>query len=453
MPAVTTKSLANLEPFQALQVAVEWHRDGRVQAAAEVYRRVLALDASQVDALHFLGLALHQMGQSDEGISSVRKALELDPRCLPAMNNLGNMLEETGCLRDAEITFRHLVELTPPPGSAGALNNLGVVLRRLGRLDEAVSAYQQAVHLEPRHAEAWHNLGNALKRLGKVEESLSAYREAIQLRPYDAKSYLSLGRMLYAVGRPKDAVAVYEAWLASEPGNPVATHMVAGLTGREVPERASKAFVTATFDSFSDSFDEVLAGLDYRAPALVSDVVKSAAGSGAGWGSILDAGCGTGLCGPLLRSLAKTLTGVDLSSRMLAHARDRGVYDELVESELEDFLWGHPGAFDVVASTDTLCYFGDLRSVLAAAEYALRAGGVFVFTVEQAEPEPPGGYRIEAHGRYCHGMEYVTGAMVAAGFAGITLERAVLRSEAGKPVAGLVASGKRKRAGQSFGNN
>jgi predicted TPR repeat methyltransferase len=453
LPDVATGDLASLEPFQALQVAVKWHRAGRVQAAAEVYRRVLELDAFQVDALHFLGLALHQLGRSEEGISSIRRALELDPCCLPAINNLGNVLEEAGRLTDAELTFRHLVELAPPPGSASALNNLGVVLGRLGRLDEAVPAYQQAVHLEPRHAEAWHNLGNALKRLGKVEESLSAYREAIQLRPYDAKSYLSLGRMLYAVGRPKDAVAVYQAWLASEPGNPVATHMVAGLTGREVPERASKAFVTATFDSFSDTFDEVLAGLDYRAPALVSDVVKSAAGSGAGWGSILDAGCGTGLCGPLLRSFATSLTGVDLSPRMLAHARGRGVYDELVEAELEDYLRDHQGVFDVVASADTLCYFGDLRSVLVAAEGALRAGGLFVFTVEQAEQEPPNGYRIEAHGRYCHGMEYVTGAMVAAGFAGITLERAVLRSEAGKRVAGLVVSGKKKRGGQSFGNS
>jgi predicted TPR repeat methyltransferase len=135
---------------------------------------------------------------------------------------------------------------------------------------------------------------------------------------------------------------------------------------------------------------------------------------------------------------------------MLARARSRGVYDELVESEMEGFLRGRRDAFDVVASADTLCYFGDLRSVMAAAEGALLPGGQFVFTVEHAEVEPPSGYRIEAHGRYCHGFDYVTETLAAAGFVGITLERAVLRSEAGKPVAGLVVSGKRRRTVQAM---
>ena len=37
---------------------------------------------------------------------------------------------------------------------------------------------------------------------------------------------------------------------------------------------------------------------------------------------ILDAGCGTGLCGPLLRPLAARLVGVDLSEKMVELARD-----------------------------------------------------------------------------------------------------------------------------------
>lgn len=60
---------------EALLLAMEWHRDGRVQAAAEVYRRVLASSGDQVDALQFLGVALHQLGQSDEGVASIRRAL------------------------------------------------------------------------------------------------------------------------------------------------------------------------------------------------------------------------------------------------------------------------------------------------------------------------------------------------------------------------------------------
>ena len=53
---------------------------------------------------------------------------------------------------------------------------------------------------------------------------------------------------------------------------------------------------------------------------------------------MLDAGCGTGLCGPLIAPYARRLVGVDLSERMLAQARARDVYDELVKGELTAYL-------------------------------------------------------------------------------------------------------------------
>ena len=98
---------------------------------------------------------------------------------------------------------------------------------------------------------------------------------------------------------------------------------------------------------------------------------------------VLDAGCGTGLCGPLVAPYARRLVGVDLSEGMLARARARNVYDELVRRELTAYLHDCTGAFDVIVSADTLVYFGPLEEVLAAAGNALRAGGVLIFTVEE----------------------------------------------------------------------
>ncbi|MCX4239251.1 class I SAM-dependent DNA methyltransferase [Paraliomyxa miuraensis] len=60
---------------------------------------------------------------------------------------------------------------------------------------------------------------------------------------------------------------------------------------------------------------------------------------------VLDAGCGTGLCAPLLRPLARTLVGVDLSGKMLDQARRRGGYDELIEAELTEMLDAHAARY------------------------------------------------------------------------------------------------------------
>ena len=118
---------------------------------------------------------------------------------------------------------------------------------------------------------------------------------------------------------------------------------------------------------------------------------------------VLDAGCGTGLCGPLVAPYARRLVGVDLSEAMLARARARNVYDELVKRELTAYLRDSPGSFDVIVSADTLVYFGPLEEVAAAAANALRPGGVLVFTVEELSgAASDAGYSLSPNGRYRH---------------------------------------------------
>jgi predicted TPR repeat methyltransferase len=161
---------------------------------------------------------------------------------------------------------------------------------------------------------------------------------------------------------------------------------------------------------------------------------------------VLDAGCGTGLCGALVAPYARRLVGVDLSERMLDQARARNVYDELLRHELTAYLRGFTGAFYVIVSADTLVYFGPLEEVLAAAENALRAGGRVVFTVEELPVDGDGpGYEITPNGRYRHALAYVERVLAAAGLQP-EIVPAELRLEAGDPVPGLVVRGTRLAA-------
>ncbi|RNC70120.1 MAG: tetratricopeptide repeat protein [Desulfuromonadales bacterium] len=422
---------------EAMQLALGWHREGRVRTAAEVYRRILAHNPDHADALHFLGIALHQLGQSANGAALLRRALELVPDYAEASNNLGNILKETGDLAGAEEAYRRALEFCPD--NTDTLNNLGVVLKERGLLDDAVTTFEQALALDPRHADLWHNLGNTLKKLGRTDEALTAYRQAIILKPYHTEAYRNLGRMLYIAGRSTEAAEVYRQWLVRDPDNPVARHLLAACSREEIPERASDAYVAATFDTFATSFDDVMARLNYRAPALALDAVRHVCGEPAGTLSVLDAGCGTGMCGPLLRPYAARLTGVDLSCGMLDRAGGRGVYDDLVQTELTAYLARQARRFDLIISVDTLCYFGELGAVVAAAAGALRQGGWFVFTLEAGEDNGVEGYALQPHGRYNHAAGYVRRVLGEAGLHVMSLGRDFLRSEGGQTVEGLVA--------------
>jgi predicted TPR repeat methyltransferase len=143
------------------------------------------------------------------------------------------------------------------------------------------------------------------------------------------------------------------------------------------------------------------------------------------------------LCGPLIATYARRLVGVDLSERMLAQARARDVYDELVKGELTAYLGERAETFDVIVSADTLVYFGPLEEVVARAAQALRPGGSLVCTLEEsADP----GYSLSLNGRYRHAREYVERTLTAAGLEP-EIVAAELRLEAGDPVAGLVVRG------------
>jgi predicted TPR repeat methyltransferase len=213
--------------------------------------------------------------------------------------------------------------------------------------------------------------------------------------------------------------------------------MLAACSGRDMPVRASNDFVERTFDSFAASFESKLARLHYRAPALVGAMLDDSGLERAKRLDVLDAGCGTGLCGSLIAPYARHLTGVDLSNGMLAHAREKQVYDELLQAELTGFLRDHPDAFDVIVSADTLVYFGALDEVVGAAARALRSGGLLIFTLEEAVAADVAEFHLEMHGRYTHAQAYVERLLTAGGLTP-EMAHAELRMESGVPVAGLV---------------
>jgi predicted TPR repeat methyltransferase len=427
---------------EALALAMKLHFGGNADAAEEICRRILAAAPEHPDALHFLGLSRYQRGEHRVGMDLLGRALAAAPDHADARNNLGNMFLEHDRLDDAEQTYRRVLALRPEHASAHA--NLGLVLFRKRDLVGAEASLRQAIRLDPKNGEAYHNLGSVLSDAGRDDEALGALQHALALRPYDGGSYRRVGAALSTLGRLDDAAAIYKRWLELDPNDPVAEHMLRACSGQEPPARVSDAFVRSTFDKFATSFDEVLHKLDYRAPALVLQAVSAALGSAPAANlDVLDAGAGTGLCGPGLRAYARRLVAVDLSPAMLAKAAERGVYDQLDADELVRYMAARPAAFDVIVSADTLVYFGDLAEALRAACLSLRSGGLVVFTVEHATDDPVQGYRLNPHGRYSHGRGYVERTLADAGFESIALEPAHLRREHRVPVDGLVVTARR----------
>ena len=328
-----------------------------------------------------------------------------------------------------------------------ALIELGGLLSEQNRDREAADVYRQALTLHPEHSIALLKLGSLLHSYPAFrDEAIALLARVLSLDATVTDAYRPLAWSLAQSDRSSDAISVLRKWCAAAPDDPAATHLLAAYSGEAVPERASDAFVQQTFDRAADQFDVYMRNtLQYRAPELLAEHLGSLLPKAAHASlDVLDIGCGTGLSAPLLRPWARRLVGVDLSSGMLAKAREGGRYDVLDAAELTAYLrhcHRRSEGFDVLFGADTLIYFGSLEAVFARAFAALRGGGWLAFSLEQIAQqsvERTHHYVLTRSGRYQHSARYVREALKNAGYLEPHMNAARIRSESNEPEVGLV---------------
>ncbi len=444
--------------------AMTQHRQGNLIQAQVFYQRVLDAQPEHPETLNFMGILMQQRGQSTQAEQFIRRAIRSAPDYAAAYTNLGNVLIVQKRYEDAIAAYRQASIYRAD--EVEACVNMGAVLRGLGRLPEALEAYRQASERRPASAEIHHRLGLVLAELERFEEAIAAQEAALRCDAGHEEAIEQLGGLLHRMGRSEDARMVLgnavfqlgdskvalnllQFWLRLMPDDPIAQHRLAAWFGQDqAPARASDAYVTYLFDRYAEGFDQHLVQeLKYQGPAVIADRLAEVLGVPAARLDVLDAGCGTGLCAPLLRPYARHLAGVDLSPRMLDKAREGGSYDELVTAELTAFLAARPQTYDLIVSADTLVYFGALETVFAAAAAALRPDGWLAFTVEAATGDvPPGGFRINHSGRYSHAAEYARQALADAGLEIRLMATAALRRECDRPMEGYVVLARRPAA-------
>jgi predicted TPR repeat methyltransferase len=385
---------------RTIQEAMELHQRGRLAEAEAIYLELLRAQPQHADALHYLGVLRLRLGHRDHALELLRRSLELAPRNADAWGNLGNIWLAGQDFARAE------------------------------------TAYLRATELKPEFVAAWFNLANLYRRMKRREDAVRCYRRVLELNPRFPGAYEKVALLLQRLGRTDLAGDAFRRWFEVEPDNPIARHMAAAYSQENTPARADDAFVVTMFDRFAENFDEALTALNYSAPSLLAAALSEVIPFGEQSLVVLDAGCGTGWSGPLLRSSARRLVGVDLSAGMLAKARQRDVYDELHEAELVAFMRAYPGEYDVIFASDTLNYFGVLDDAMAAAASALKSGGTLAASFEAAAPDSADRFRLHGHGRYSHSVGYLRQVIAASGLDLLQLEPGVLRKEAGLDVPG-----------------
>ncbi len=422
---------------EKLQEAISAHQNGKFAEAQDAYIEVLTADPDNADGLHFLGVLHFEAGAAENAVKLIEKSLTQAPRNAAAHNNLANILKISGDDNGALISYVRAIELEPRHKEAW--KNISLLLHGAKHNDELLPVLGEIVRLDPDNPNAWHNYGLSLMFAGRREEAADALETCLQFGADIWNDPVWHARVLCALGRREKAIEHLEKVVEAVPENEIARYQLSAVRGDDL-QRAPESYVKSHFDTFSDSFDEVLERLDYKAPELVAQQVALLAATRSDpFEDVVDLGCGTGLCGPLIREHCGTLSGIDLSTGMLNKAATLKVYDFLVEGELVAFLNSKlPTQFDLAVCVDTLCYLGDLQPFMHALEKALKPGASMIASVEHLDDQKGPDFRVDSTGRYAHSPDYLRRSSEAAGMTFVKADTAVLRHELGENVQGLI---------------
>lgn len=448
----------------ALPLAVLLQQGGRHAEALALLEPLAAANPGHAGLAANLSVALRHAGRHGEALRFAQQAVRLAPREAAAWNALGLAALETDEASEALAAFEAGLRLAP--GHPAFVLHRAHALARLGRGEEALAGYRAVLDAAPDLVDAWRGLARLQARLGDAAGALASRERALALapddpevqlehaaallpgdaaaaaarlreflaaHPGDAQAWTWLGRAELRRGDAAAAREAFERAVALDPGDAVAAHYRAALAGT-LPEAVEAEYVRGLFDDFADRFDATLVGrLAYRTPGLLAAFLAEEGGVAR---EVLDLGCGTGLMAAELAAPDRAIDGVDLSSRMLAQARAKGLYRSLHEAELGAFLASAEQQWDWIVAADVFVYMAELGPVLAAMRLRLRPGGCLAFSIEASS-----GARVElpaATGRYRHDPQAVAAALVEAGFRDIRQREVELRREMGEAVAGVL---------------
>ncbi len=336
---------------------------------------------------------------------------------------------------EAVILLRVLVE----QGRGGLLlrSHLVRALIAAGDSAAALDTARQSASLYPGVAVAAVTLGEALLAAGHLPTAIGEFQRALRLDPSLSEARLRLGEAWLEAGEAQKALEAFDAVEDAETAPHLADRIAEASAMQERP-RSDPRYVRHLFDQFSSDYDERMLGqLGYGAPAILRSLADLVIPDRSRRYSILDLGCGTGLAGAAFKDIASTLDGVDLSPAMIAKARSRDIYRELIIADLESALVGVDCEYDLLLAADTLVYLGDLAKAFEGARRRLRPGGTFLFTAEKKAGD---GFELGPKRRWRHSETYLRREASRARFEITGFLDCHPRTEAGVPVDGYAVA-------------
>lgn len=385
------------------QLAHVYFKKEKYDKAAEHYKKRLTLEPKHTSTLLGLGACLVKQGHFEAGIKRLKQCIQYQGHYTEVYENL---LAAYRALGDDRSALKYALWLYQTAPNLENRFQLGLVYMMIDQHSEALDHFRAILRETPNHLNAHMNMGTIYLKQRVYAKAILHYQKAYQLDPSNQQL-------------------------------PYVLHALKQTPNKALPTRAPVAYIKPLFDQYAPYFEQhLMEYLHYTVPKRIGTMVseqimptfleKKL--------RILDLGCGTGLCGESLVAYAECLTGVDVSEKMLARAKQKKIYHQLVIDDILCFL-AQKGDWHLLIAGDTLPYFGDLNLIFKKSRKVIQEKGFFVFTIEKTSEKM---YQLQQTARYAHHPTYIEQLADRYQWSTVACEDIVCREQHQKPIQGYL---------------
>lgn len=191
---------------EAVGRAAHLFQSGRCTLAEEMYRQVLRVDSSNLDAINMLPLVVASNGRAEEAEILAKEAVHRSPRNFQLYNNLGMILGTLNKHDEAIICFIKATDLQPE--ASFVFSNMALEYKRVGNHALALRTFENAIKNGCEHA--YFNYGAYLDEIGKQDQAIKYYEEAVKINPEFAVAHYNLASDYLLLGNFEQGWKEYE---------------------------------------------------------------------------------------------------------------------------------------------------------------------------------------------------------------------------------------------------
>ena len=410
---------------QAFEKAVSLHKSEQIVKSKQICEDIIQKDDTRFDAHYLLGLCFYRLEDFENAITSLERAIELNPNEFNFYIKLSNAYSALKLYEKAKSVLKKAIELDS--SKSDVYLQLGNCYVKSRDYKNGLIFYKKAVKINNRCCICYYNMADTYNKIYKYDHAIFYLQKLIKICPDYYEAFYSMAQCYKQMKNERKMLEYLHITLQKLPEHPGANHLLASYNG-ETTSKYSSEYAKKLFNNYADYFEEhLLNSLKYQVPFIIKEKLKPL--NIPKNSKVLDLGCGTGLIGKNIVDLFPDLVGVDISANMIEETRKKEIYTELHISDINDFLLKNVQEFHLVIAADVFLYIGDLEIIFSSIKKFLNSNGYFLFTIELSTEIDQTDFQLGNSRRFSHSVEYIENMSKDFGFEVVDKEEIILRQE------------------------